>query len=70
MIAPSATWIVAEVQVYSVAVEVVRRLNDVIFPEKILQSNNLVKLWSHLNVLLPPVPPTALLLLTPAAACK
>ena len=36
MVAPPATWIVAEVQVYPVAVEVVRRLNDIVFPGMIL----------------------------------
>ena len=34
MITPPTTWVVAKVQVYPVAVEVVRRLNDIIFPEK------------------------------------
>ena len=35
MVAPPATWIVAEVQVYPVAVEVVGRLNDIVFPGRI-----------------------------------
>ena len=36
MVAPPATWIVAKVQVYPVAVEVVGRLNHIVFPEIIL----------------------------------
>ena len=40
MVAPPATWIVAEVQVYPVAVEVVRRLNDIVFPGRILCLKN------------------------------
>ena len=84
MITPPTTWVVAKVQVYPVAVEVVRRLNDIIFPEKDAVQIYSLKIClkdltfpkmkildqkkTHLNVLLPPVPPTALLLLTPAAA--
>ena len=40
MVAPPATWIVAEVQVYPVAVEVVGRLNDIVFPGRILCLKN------------------------------
>ena len=36
MVAPPATWIVAKVQVYPVAVEVVGSLNHIVFPEIIL----------------------------------
>ena len=44
MIAPPATWIVAKVQVYSVAVEVVRSLDDIVLPEKIFPSNIVAQL--------------------------
>ena len=36
MITPPTTWVVAKVQVYPVAVEVVGRLNHIVFPEIIL----------------------------------
>ena len=63
--------VVAEVQVYPVAVEVVRRLDYIVLPEMIF-SSKVPTLCDrvHLNVLLPPVAPTALLLLIPAAAFK
>ena len=71
MVAPPATWIVAKVQVYPVAVEVVRRLDYIVLPEMIFSSKVLeLSDRVHLNVLLPPVAPTALLLLIPAAAFK